>query len=552
MSKPRPTIEERIEKLRQGYFGPAREINEAEPIEPTPMLVAIDQIKEYDRNPRRERNPAYDLIKESIRQRGFSGALPITRRPGEALYMVAEGGNTVLQILKTLYAEAQDPRFHEIHCVFEPWVSESETLIAHLVENDARGELAFIDRARAVRDLRTLLEQETGAPLSATKLAGILRDRGYAIDQPTISRLDYTIATLLPAIPVALRAGMGRPAIERIRKLEKMLATFLADRGFAQPAIDDARAWFLVCLARHDREDWVIEPVEHAIDVHLAEICGESVTNARANLASIDKRGTANGDAAAPLIADPPALHRASPHTMSPDVSINGDEATGSGEYGSDTSDKHAVDAGGNGDANVGDVSEGSFRAPPVAQQPVPGIPSARAQSVRQTDLPRDVKSLRARMWTLATQLAQRHGLGECILICTKGCGFLVDFPEHPPFAGPSPESSEEALSVMLWWMLVGLADEWPQGPGLAPALALLEEARIYPTIRAVAEGEETTPTRTLVPRVGYPPSLAIAARELLVVLDIRDYDRLIELINARRALETHCRRLGTSGVWDL
>ena len=47
------------------------------------MRVTIDQIKEYDRNPRRERNEAYDLIKLSLRQRGFRGSLPITRRPGE-------------------------------------------------------------------------------------------------------------------------------------------------------------------------------------------------------------------------------------------------------------------------------------------------------------------------------------------------------------------------------------------------------------------------------------------------------------------------------------
>ena len=75
------------------------------------------------------------------------------RRPGEPHYRVAEGGNTVLRILKDLYETMQDPRFHTLQCLFEPWVSESETLIAHLVENDARGDLLFIDRARAVREL---------------------------------------------------------------------------------------------------------------------------------------------------------------------------------------------------------------------------------------------------------------------------------------------------------------------------------------------------------------------------------------------------------------
>ena len=71
MTKQRPTLEERLEKIQQGYFGRNREIQDADPIEPTPMVVAIDKITEYDHNPRRERNEAYDRIKGSIRQRGL-------------------------------------------------------------------------------------------------------------------------------------------------------------------------------------------------------------------------------------------------------------------------------------------------------------------------------------------------------------------------------------------------------------------------------------------------------------------------------------------------
>ncbi len=104
------------------------------------MVVPVNEILEYDRNPREARNDAYDRIKESIRQRGFNGVLPITRRPGELHYIAAEGGNTTLQILKELYAETRDPKFQSISCLYEPWISESETLIAHLVENDARGD----------------------------------------------------------------------------------------------------------------------------------------------------------------------------------------------------------------------------------------------------------------------------------------------------------------------------------------------------------------------------------------------------------------------------
>ena len=84
----------------------------------------------------------------------------------------------MLHILKELCSETHDPRFYSVHCLFEPWKSESEILIAHLVENDARGDLIFIDRARAVHELRESLEQETGAPRSTRQLATLLQERG--------------------------------------------------------------------------------------------------------------------------------------------------------------------------------------------------------------------------------------------------------------------------------------------------------------------------------------------------------------------------------------
>lgn len=156
-------------------------------------------------------------------------------------------------------------------------------------------------------------------------------------------------------------------------------------------------------------------------------------------------------------------------------------------------------------------------------------------------------------MWTLARQLAQRDALGECILACpNKGCGFLVDLPGMPLFAGEGPESAEEARRVTLWWMLAGLAEEWPYGLGQAPSLPYLEEASIYPAAMAISEGDEETSTQTLVPRVSFPPSLDILARELLAVVEDRSYTLLLQLIDTRRALQAHCRRLGKHRVWEL
>lgn len=312
MSKQRPSLEERLQSLQQGFFGRNRELKEADPIEPTPMLITIDKIKEYDRNPRRERNQAYELIKHSIRQRGFRGTLPITRRPDDEMFMVAEGGNTVFHALKELHQETGDPRFYTICCLFEPWISESETLIAHLIENDNQGQLIFVDRARAVRELRELLAHERGEPIGSRALVASLRERGYTLDHPVIARMDYAIGTLFPVIPLALRAGLGIVQVERIRRIESILVAFLESRSREAAVIENARQWFLDCLARHDSEylSLPLDAIQRELEAYLAELCGESNAKARADFALIEQTGKPGQDALPPvpfMLPDRPA-----------------------------------------------------------------------------------------------------------------------------------------------------------------------------------------------------------------------------------------------------
>lgn len=43
----------------------------SDPIADTPMVVTLDQLRPYDHDPRKKRNPAYEEIKASIRERGL-------------------------------------------------------------------------------------------------------------------------------------------------------------------------------------------------------------------------------------------------------------------------------------------------------------------------------------------------------------------------------------------------------------------------------------------------------------------------------------------------
>ncbi|WDG77577.1 chromosome partitioning protein ParB [Pseudomonas chlororaphis] len=208
--------EEITDKLRQDRFSRGPELERlSDPVIDTPMLVTLEQLRPYEHNPRFIRNPLYDDIKASIRERGLDQPPPITRRPGETYFIIRNGGNTRLAILGELWQETRDERFFRIHCLFRPWNSEITALLGHLAESDLHGQLTFIERALAVVKLKTMLEAD-GVVLSQRELARHLATGGYPISQSHISRMLDTLEHLLPAIPQTLYAGLGKPQIERL------------------------------------------------------------------------------------------------------------------------------------------------------------------------------------------------------------------------------------------------------------------------------------------------------------------------------------------------
>lgn len=197
-----------------------------DPIADTPMVVTLDQLRPYDLNPRVTRNPLYDDIKASIRERGLDAPPAITRRPGEPHYIIRNGGNTRLAILAELWAESREERFFRIPCLFRPWSARGEivALTGHLAENELHGSLSFIERALGVEKARELYEQEGGGALSQSELARRLSRDGYPITQPHISRMQDAVRFLLPAIPTLLYGGLGKHQVERLAALRRAAA----------------------------------------------------------------------------------------------------------------------------------------------------------------------------------------------------------------------------------------------------------------------------------------------------------------------------------------
>lgn len=191
----------------------------SDPLVDTPMLLTLDEVLPYDTNPRTTRNPKYDEIKQSIRQRGLDTPPPITRKPGEDKYRIRNGGNTRLAILNELHRETGDEKFFKFHCLFRPWDAvrgEIISLTGHLAENDLQGQLKFIERAVGVDKARVLYEEESGEKISLRELSRRLGSDGYPISASHLSRMQDTIRYLLPAVPGVLYSGLG---IDRITKL---------------------------------------------------------------------------------------------------------------------------------------------------------------------------------------------------------------------------------------------------------------------------------------------------------------------------------------------
>ncbi|EOF5315944.1 ParB family protein [Salmonella enterica] len=197
----------------------------------TLVSVSLEQLRAFDLNPRITRNPNYDEIKESIKNRGLDHPRQITQRPGESFNIIANGGNTRLAILNDLWLETHDKKYWNITCLFRKWTSESleqgnlNCLLGHLVENEKRGDLTFIERALGVIRAKELY-QITYGNLSQSRLSQLLRADGYPVIQSDISKMESTIDWLLPYIPDILYSGLSRTTVDKILALRNSAEQF--------------------------------------------------------------------------------------------------------------------------------------------------------------------------------------------------------------------------------------------------------------------------------------------------------------------------------------
>jgi ParB family protein of integrating conjugative element (PFGI_1 class) len=242
-----------------------REHDPADPVSDATLRVTLDQLRPYEHNPRFLPNPHHAELKASIRQRGLDQPPVITRRPGDAHYILRNGGNTRLAILNELWQETAEERFFHLDCLYKPWSDEPCALLGHLAENELHGALSFVERALSVGTLKRLFEQD-GSPLTQAELAARLRAGGYPVSQSHISRMLETLEHLLPGLPQALRTGLGKPQIERLLGLRRQAQRLCRQRH--SDAADEFQAIWTATLQEVDNPG----PVEiEAIRTRLLE-----------------------------------------------------------------------------------------------------------------------------------------------------------------------------------------------------------------------------------------------------------------------------------------
>lgn len=407
-----------------------------------PLVVEITHIQPYEHNPRHGRNPEYDRIKDSIRSSGLDQPLVITQRPQATDYIVHSGGNTRLLILKELFEETGDERFSRIQCVFRPWSRESDVLLAHLRENDLRGNLTFIDKACAVHDAKRLLGKELGLKaVPMRRLEVELTKAGYRISISGICLMTYAVEVLLNLIPQALEVGMGRRHIERIRALERAASTLWKRYCAGESAFDDV---FAALCSRYDGVDWDTDILQGAIETEIAEEAETSIHTIRVEL----EAELAGREVVIPEFVpmkEPPQAERHSDGDGDPvtsEVSNDNEEGENSLNQAGESlvePTKTPIQTQDHSDDTTADISESLIDA--------------------DHSKPTDLKSLRGRAWTLAARLAQRNGIGDLVVpLSGKGLGFVLSDVPDPVLAD---HLDEDALAqvCMLWWQLAACSE---------------------------------------------------------------------------------------------
>lgn len=411
----RPNQDQLKDLLLEGHFtsdADTADLAAADSVMPVQLVLTLAQIKTYDHNPRRERNPAYDDIKASIReQRGLNNPFTVTLRPGEDRYMIQSGGNTRLAILNELYAETGDEAFNTVQCLYVPWQSEAAVLSAHLIENELRGEMTLIDKAYAIRELQHQLESEYQQSFSRSELCKRIKALGYSLSRRHLIRFEYALE-LDQFIPNTLRNGLGANRIDTIKNTEKAYQRVCRDKT------EQFAALFAHTLSSFDDERWDFDAVRRELDKQLAPLLNIGANRLRLEIDALLFNQSAIDDD----WPDDSGRLTEEPSAESPSHS----------QYQS-----HSAH-------DLPTADDKQLQQPSKPQPVDPNCSNTSNNSA-------NIQTLYDRTFGLAKRIAQSMQLEASVLPVSQGLGFII---EKPAVAF----TAHQTWGV--WWLLLGISEQ--------------------------------------------------------------------------------------------
>jgi ParB family protein of integrating conjugative element (PFGI_1 class) len=456
----RPNQDQLKDLLLEGHFtsdADTADLAAADSVMPVQLVLTLAQIKTYDHNPRRERNPAYDDIKASIReQRGLNNPFTVTLRPGEDRYMIQSGGNTRLAILNELYAETGDEAFNTVQCLYVPWQSEAAVLSAHLIENELRGEMTLIDKAYAIRELQHQLESEYQQSFSRSELCKRIKALGYSLSRRHLIRFEYALE-LDQFIPNTLRNGLGANRIDTIKNTEKAYQRVCRDKT------EQFAALFAHTLSSFDDERWDFDAVRRELDKQLAPLLNIGVNRLRLEIdALLFNQSVIDDDwpdDSGGITKEPSA--ESSPHGQHPSQSAHDIPTSNDKQLQQPGKPQHA-------EPNCANISDKSG----------------------------NIQILYDRTYGLAKRIAESMQLEASVLPVNQGLGFIIETPA-------AAFTAHQTWGI--WWLLLGISEQIAS-PERVPLWQQTDLYRLY-------QAEDAAELHQL---VGPAPSLSHYPHEVL------------------------------------
>ncbi|WP_050464242.1 hypothetical protein [Herbaspirillum autotrophicum] len=216
------------------------------------IRLHIDMVTTYRRNPRTVINERFLEIKESIRACGLDNLIKVTKRTGDAMYFPVAGGNTRILALKALFQETKDDRYGYHDFLFTPYISESDVLARHFIENDTRSDLVFWDKANAIAELKREIQSELGQQVSGRQLVGLLGEKGIQVGREMVRVFSFASDKLCELGPAAVTLsgktvrGDLMPAYFDIARLAAKfdLTEEVLDERVVNPVLRRCREWY--------------------------------------------------------------------------------------------------------------------------------------------------------------------------------------------------------------------------------------------------------------------------------------------------------------------